>query len=65
MSEHQRLKVFSFLLTFFFVLCTGIYLIDRRLGADEPSLAAVIVKGALISLVATPFIYMYFRSKAR
>jgi hypothetical protein len=62
-TEHRGLKVFSFLASFFFVLCAGIYLIDRRLGGDEPSLSAVIVRGALISLVASPFIYLYFRGK--
>ena len=65
MTEHLKLSVFSFLTSFFFVLCTAIYLIDRQLGGADASIPAAIVKGSVISVLAAPFIYKYFRSKAR
>jgi hypothetical protein len=64
MTENLKVRVFSFLTAFYFGICTAIYMIDRELGDGEASIPAAIVKGSVISVLAAPFIYKYFRSKA-
>lgn len=64
MTEQQRVKVFSFLISFFAVMSTGIYVVDRQFSGDA-SVPGAVVRGAIISLIAAPFIYLYFRGKER
>jgi len=64
MSAPKTLRTITFLVSFFCTM-TGLMYVEGQTVGPVLSVRDVLLRGAIISVVAAPFFYIYFRRSGR